>query len=107
MAVIDGNLAIARYLISLLETRAALIEQEQQIEQSIDDYAFVKNAYFENLAFKVTDGKSGDKAIDEEQLDDFAEFEAMLDYEAYEEVEEETEKSTDEEATEEVVEPQP
>ena len=44
MAVIDGNLAIARYLISLLETRAALIEQEQQIEQSIDDYAFVKNA---------------------------------------------------------------
>ena len=107
MAVIDGNLAIARYLISLLETRAALIEQEQQIEQSIDDYAFVKNAYFENLAFKVTDGKSGDKAIDEEQLDDFAEFEAMLDYEEYEEVEEETETSTDGEATEEVVEPQP
>lgn len=100
-------LAIARYLISLLETRAALIEQEQQIEQSIDDYAFVKNAYFENLAFKVTDGKSGDKAIDEEQLDDFAEFEAMLDYEEYDEVEEDTEKSTDEAATEDAVEPQP
>lgn len=81
MAIIDGQFAIARYLVSLLEGRASLIDQEQQLEQSVDDYAFVKNAYFENLAFKVTDGKSGDKALDEEQLDDFAEFEAMLEYE--------------------------
>jgi len=81
MAIIDGQFAIARYLVSLLEGRASLIDQEQQLEQSVDDYAFVKNAYFENLAFKVTDGKSGDKAIEEEQLDDFAEFEAMLEYE--------------------------
>ncbi|MBB68280.1 MAG: phospholipid-binding lipoprotein MlaA [Alteromonadaceae bacterium] len=81
MAIIDGQFAIARYLVSLLEGRASLIDQEQQLEQSVDDYAFVKNAYFENLAFKVTDGKSGDKALEEEQLDDFAEFEAMLEYE--------------------------
>lgn len=81
MAIIDGQFAIARYLVSILEGRAALISQEQQLKQSVDDYAFVKNAYFENLAFKVTDGKSGDKAIEEEQLDDFAEFEAMLEYE--------------------------
>jgi phospholipid-binding lipoprotein MlaA len=81
MAIIDGQFAIARYLVSLLEGRASLIDQEQQLEQSVDDYAFVKNAYFENLAFKVTDGKSGDKALEEDQLDDFAEFEAMLEYE--------------------------
>ncbi|WP_288388343.1 VacJ family lipoprotein [uncultured Alteromonas sp.] len=81
MAIIDGQFAIARYLVSLLEGRASLIDQEQQLEQSVDDYAFVKNAYFENLAFKVTDGKSGYKALEEEQLDDFAEFEAMLEYE--------------------------
>lgn len=80
MAVIDGHFAIARYLVSILEGRAALMAQEQQLEQAVDDYAFVKNAYFENLAFKVTDGKSSDKAIEEEQLDDFAEFEAMLEY---------------------------
>lgn len=78
MAVINSNFAIARYLVSALEARAALLDQEQQIEQSIDDYAFVKNAYFENLAFQVTDGKSGDKELEEEQLDDFAEFESML-----------------------------
>lgn len=78
MAVVNSNFAIARYLVSVLETRATLLDQEQQIEQSIDDYAFVKNAYFENLAFQVTDGKSGDKELEEEQLDDFAEFESML-----------------------------
>ncbi|VEL95927.1 phospholipid-binding lipoprotein MlaA [Alteromonas sp. 76-1] len=93
MAIIDGQFAIARYLVSLLEGRASLIDQEQQLEQSVDDYAFVKNAYFENLAFKVTDGKSGDKALDEEQLDDFAEFEAMLEYE---ETDVEDNTSTDE-----------
>ncbi|NDV89750.1 VacJ family lipoprotein [Alteromonas sp. 345S023] len=87
MAVINSQFAIARYLVSLLETRASLIDQESQIEQSVDDYAFIKNAYFENLAFKVSDGKSSEKAIDEEQLDDFAEFESMLDYEEYDEVE--------------------
>ncbi len=91
MAVIDGGLAIARYVVSLLETRAQLLDQEAQLEQSVDDYAFVKNAYFENLEFRVTDGKSGDKAIEEEQLDDFADFEAMLegsDFDAFDEVSE-------------------
>ena len=64
-------------------------------------YAFVKNAYFENLEFRVTDGKSGDKAIDDEQLDDFADFEAMLegnDFDSYEETSEEgVDESTDSE----------
>ena len=61
----------------------------------------MKNAYFENLEFRVTDGKSGDKAIDDEQLDDFADFEAMLegnDFDSYEEASEEAvEESTDSE----------
>ena len=95
MAVIDGNFAIARYLVSILEGRAALMSQEQQLEQAVDDYAFVKNAYFENLEFKVTDGKSGDKAIEEEQLDDFAEFEAMLEDANYDEADSTTEENSD------------
>ena len=78
MSLLEGSVNRARIGISVLETRAQLLDQEAQLEQSIDDYAFVKNAYFENLEFRVTDGKSGDKAIDDEQLDDFADFEAML-----------------------------
>lgn len=96
MAVIDGGLAIARYVVSLLETRAQLMDQEAQLEQSVDDYAFVKNAYFENLAFRVTDGKSGDKAIEQEQLDDFADFEAMLEGTDFDEVEEKDKDEKDE-----------
>ena len=91
MTLIDGGLNFARLGISLLETRAQLLDQEAQIEQAVDDYAFLKNAYFERLEFRVTDGRSGDKVIEEEQLDDFADFEAMLegtDFEEYEEQEE-------------------
>lgn len=91
MTLIDGGLNFARLGISLLETRAQLLDQEAQIEQAVDDYAFLKNAYFERLEFRVTDGRSGEKVIEEEQLDDFADFEAMLegtDFEEYEEKEE-------------------
>ena len=92
MSLLEGSVNLARIGISVLETRAQLLDQEAQLEQSVDDYAFVKNAYFENLEFRVTDGKSGDKAIDDEQLDDFADFEAMLegsDFDSYEEPSEE------------------
>ena len=95
MTLIDGGLNFARLGISLLETRAQLLDQEAQIEQAVDDYAFLKNAYFERLEFRVTDGRSGDKVIEEEQLDDFADFEAMLEgteFEEYEEQEEEEDK---------------
>ncbi|GFD85561.1 hypothetical protein KUL150_16200 [Alteromonas sp. KUL150] len=88
MSLLEGSVNLARIGFSLLEARAQLLDQEAQLEQSVDDYAFVKNAYFENLEFRVTDGKSGDKAIDDEQLDDFADFEAMLegsDFDGYEE----------------------
>lgn len=88
MSLLEGSVNLARIGFSLLEARAQLLDQEAQLEQSVDDYAFVKNAYFENLEFRVTDGKSGDKAIDDEQLDDFADFEAMLedsDFDSYEE----------------------
>jgi phospholipid-binding lipoprotein MlaA len=95
MTLIDGTLNLARIGISVLETRAQLLDQEAQLEQAVDDYAFIKNAYFERLEFRVTDGKSAEKAIDEEQLDDFADFEAMLDGADfdYEEIEEEKPQS--------------
>lgn len=79
MAVIEGNFAVARYLVSVLEGRAALIDQEGQLEQSLDDYTFVKNAYFDRLEFLVTDGESANQTIEEDELDDFAEFESMFD----------------------------
>jgi|TARA_Y100000588_G_scaffold214922_1_gene228868 phospholipid-binding lipoprotein MlaA len=97
MSLLEGSVNLARIGISVLETRAQLLDQEAQLEQSVDDYAFVKNAYFENLEFRVTDGKSGDKAIDDEQLDDFADFEAMLeggDFDDYDGVTEDVDEAS-------------
>ena len=55
--------------IKVLESRAALMSQEQQLNQSADPYSFVKNAYFQNLEFKVKDGKV-EKTQEEEALED-------------------------------------
>ena len=71
-------MGIPSLIITTLETRAALLGQEAQIEQSVDDYAFIKNAYFQNLEFRVTDGKSAEE-IDEEDFEGFEDFEDSLD----------------------------
>lgn len=73
----NGGFALgaARTLISAIEKRAALIQQEKLINDSLDPYVFVKDAYFQNLEFKVKDGNV-EQEIDEEfeeDLDDFLE----------------------------------
>ena len=79
MSILNTNFSIATFVVLLLEGRASLIDQEQQLEQSFEQYSFVKNAYFQNLEFRVTDGEVGEKAIDQEQQqEDFSDFEALL-----------------------------
>lgn len=63
--------------IKALEARAILMDQEQLLESSLDKYAFVKDAYFQNLQFRVTDGEGGDDKFSED-FDD-AELEGLLD----------------------------
>lgn len=60
---------ILRSGIKVLEARAALIQQEQQLEDSADRYSFVKNAYFQNLEYKVKDGQV-EQTQEEQALDD-------------------------------------
>lgn len=66
---------IVRSGVKALEGRAQLIEQEANLNQSLDPYAFVKNAYFQNLEFKVSDGKTTVKPEElkqeEEGFEDF------------------------------------
>lgn len=78
MSILNTPLTILRFAVNGLEKRAALIDQEGQLEQAIDDYAFVKEAYFQNLEFKVTDGENLNQAVDEEELENFEDFESML-----------------------------
>jgi phospholipid-binding lipoprotein MlaA len=51
-----------------------VIQQEQQLTSSSDPYAFVKSAYFQNLEFKVKDGKvvkTEEEAALEDDIDAF------------------------------------
>jgi phospholipid-binding lipoprotein MlaA len=56
LAVIDFWPNILRATVKGLEARAKVAQQEKLINESLDPYEFVKNAYFQNMQFKVYDG---------------------------------------------------
>ena len=72
---LNSNWTLLRWAVELLEARASLMEQEQQLDASLDPYAFVKSAYFQNKEFRVTDGKSSENDdFDEEDFEAFEDF---------------------------------
>jgi len=52
----------------LLNRRTELLEFDAQLEEAIDEYAFIRDAYLQNRAFKVYDGNPPED--EEEWLDD-------------------------------------
>lgn len=78
MTLMTGNLNVLRFTVSALEARAQLLGQEGQIENARDPYEQVKNIYFQNLAFRVTDGQNLNSQP-EEDTEEFDEFEALFD----------------------------
>lgn len=75
LAVLDFWPNLLRLSVVGLETRAEIVAQEPLIDEAIDDYEFVKNAYFQSMQFKVHDGNPPVE-IDEAEED---EFDAYLD----------------------------
>jgi phospholipid-binding lipoprotein MlaA len=71
---------IAALAVSVIETRASLLEQEETLKRSLDRYLFVRDAYFQRLAFKVSDGAIKQKTEEqlEQEQDDFSNFEDLL-----------------------------
>jgi phospholipid-binding lipoprotein MlaA len=74
--VLNFYIGFLRVGIKALESRASLIQQEQQLNSTADPYAFVKSAYFQNLEFKVNDGEL-EKSEEEEAFED--DIDAFLD----------------------------
>ena len=74
LAVIDFWPNILRAGVLALEKRAELANQEQLIKDSIDSYEFVKNAYFQNMKYKVYDGNPPIEIQEDE-----ADLEAFMD----------------------------
>lgn len=62
-----------RYIIrgvSLLDTRADLLDLDPQLDRAYDRYAFVRNAWLQRREFQVTDGEIDDSALLEEGFED-------------------------------------
>jgi len=57
LALIDFWPNVLRLTVKGLEIRAQLSEQEGLINDAIDPYIFVKNAYFQNMRYRVYDGE--------------------------------------------------
>ncbi|ATW42887.1 MlaA family lipoprotein [Glaesserella parasuis] len=63
--------SITKYVVQGVDSRALLIGQEALLKQSQDPYITFREAYFQNLEFKVKDGKtenSEQETLSEEQL---------------------------------------
>jgi len=74
LVVIDFWPNLVRLGILGLEKRAAIRDQEQLVVESTDSYEFIKNAYFQNMNYRLYDGDPP-MVIDE---DDEAEIDALL-----------------------------
>jgi len=75
MVVIDFWPNIARLGILALEKRAAVRDQEQLVVESEDPYEFIKNAYFQNMNYRLYDGNPPIIINEAEE----AEIDALLD----------------------------
>ena len=74
LAIIDFWPNLLRLGVIGLEQRAAIRDQEQLIVDSTDSYEFIKNAYFQNMNYRVYDG-APPIVIDE---DEEAKLDALL-----------------------------
>ncbi|TRX57423.1 VacJ family lipoprotein [Thalassomonas sp. M1454] len=69
LAIIDFWPNVARRLVIALEVRGNLGDQEALLNESLDPYEFVKNAYFQNIEYRVYDGNPP-VVIDQEEEDE-------------------------------------
>ncbi len=68
---LDGGVSFARLVIKALDTRLRLQEQQALMENSLDSYSFVREAYFQNWRNKVYDGNPPPlPQREEDELDD-------------------------------------
>lgn len=54
-----------------LDSRAAAIDQERLLDNALDPYTFVKEAYFQYMDYKVYDGNVPSKQDDDELLEEY------------------------------------
>lgn len=74
---LDGGISFARLVVKALDTRLRLQEQQALMQNSLDSYSFVREAYFQNWRNKVYDGnppalpQTEEDELDEDFYDQF------------------------------------
>lgn len=72
LGLLNSNLTITRFTVSALDGREQMMSMEQLLNDSVDPYAFIKEAYFQRVEFKIHDGNPPQKAEeDEAYLDEY------------------------------------
>lgn len=63
--------SLAKWGLKNLHRRASAIDQERLVDNALDPYAFVKEAYFQHVDYKVYDGDVPVSTDDDELLDEY------------------------------------
>ncbi|MCG9713207.1 VacJ family lipoprotein [Shewanella insulae] len=63
--------SLAKWGLKNLHRRASAIDQERLVDNALDPYTFVKEAYFQHLDYKVYDGDIPVSTDDDELLDEY------------------------------------
>ncbi len=77
LADLNIYFSIFQSAVKVLEARADLIAQEELLNNSLDPYLFVKDAYFQRVQNKVNNGREQKQTEEEEEFND--ELDAYLD----------------------------
>lgn len=73
MTLLNDQLTVGKFVIGALDGREQLMPQEKLLNDSLDPYAFVKDAYFQRQDYKLYDGEPPQQEVDEAALEEFLE----------------------------------
>jgi phospholipid-binding lipoprotein MlaA len=71
MTLLNNHLTVGKFVIGALDGREQLMSQEKLLNDSLDPYAFVKDAYFQRQDYKLYDGEPPQQEVDEAALEEF------------------------------------
>jgi len=63
--------SVVKWGLKSLHARASAIDQERLVDNALDPYTFVKDAYLQHMDYKVYDGNVPQKQEDDELLDQY------------------------------------
>ena len=73
MQLLNTPLTIGKFVIGALSGREQLMAQEKLLNDSLDPYAFVRDAYFQRQDYQQYDGNPPQAEVDDEALEAFIE----------------------------------